>query len=248
MIQVTTSFKPYMGLPNELFVMILKQCDGPTIITCKQTCKRLCALAEGDPALQRATFGRLPQNVMIKIVQCLAERDEDTDCRSDPPCRVLRLESLNRTYEALLNRHPTIKPIVFRGGNLYSTLEKHIPSPYDVQIHPILSRIGCEQFSLLKDIRLRRFHESTNGIELLKDSAAFDDYLTTPPTTTVYFGSIWGVIMEKISNKDGITVRDFMEAYCSFHVPGRIWDRFWASPEVHRYVFGCPLISVHHDS
>ena len=131
--------------------MVITFCDVTTVARCRQVNSVFKALIDTEPAVQRATFGRLPQSVVVKIIEevRLDTMDAESGSRDVVWSRgygaVAVFRRLNKTYHKLVRNQPRLKPLLFRGGLVFSSmkeLRQHRPRMAEFNFHPLVSALS----------------------------------------------------------------------------------------------------------
>lgn len=215
-----------MSLPNELMLAILRQCDGPTILRCRQICKAWQSSIDMERSLRSATFGILPQVIMVRILQFLVWKRPGRcgyQGNGGAGLHLLPFEQLNSTYRRLLNHHLEIAPLLFRRRTAVRQLETTIVPRMAINVHPVFVCISHTLYEPLHTAAFWRYYEYEDGIEHLVDAQVIDDYATMPVVVKLrlyicddHYDAEHEV---EISNEGGVTVRDVMTKYCEIKKP-----------------------------
>ena len=199
-------------LPSELLIMILGRCTGVTILKWRRVSKFFKHIVDTDSAAKRAVFGRLPLNVMSKIIEYATDPSRPNVWSPNPKAdqygKFAPWKRLNSVYNALLHNHPSMQHYLFRGGYpVYSTLKETGLAWHQIGTHCLLGSLLILPDSTLEGLMVIPWQRPEAFIRFL-DCPAKDEYATHVPFKRIYLNSE----IAPVENEDGVRVIDIIKA------------------------------------
>lgn len=118
----------------------------------------------------------------------------------------------------LLHKHDEITPLLFRGGRVHGRSSSTTYKARDIELHPILQQTPCAEAFDLDDIYMH-YNPVAGGSAHVAELPAIDELVTSPAISKITLDSFYHdqmIEQTTIKNERGVTVRDFLQAYCDF--------------------------------